>query len=156
MNLTPLVVDGLWAALFAMAMAVVLSAPLQGLFPSFCGGFVARFTRDVLIGWGAGENLAVLIAAAAVVIAAGGLIRRPGVSPMVMVSALIPLGAARAFFAAIVGFLQITSLKGEALAGAPLALISNLSKVFTTTSAIAVGVSMGVLIVRFVRHEAAQ
>lgn len=155
MNLAPVLIDALWAALFAMAMAVVLSAPLHGLVPSFCGGFVARFMRDVLIAWGAHENLAVLIAAAAVV-AAAGLICRPGVSPMVMVSAVIPLGAARPFFGAIVGFLQISSLKGEETAGAPLALISNLSKVFTTTLAIAVGVSMGVLIVRFFRRGAVQ
>jgi len=39
-----------------------------------------------------------------------------------------------ALFRAIVGFLQVSSLKGEGLS-APVALISNLSVVFTTTTA---------------------
>jgi hypothetical protein len=58
---------------------------------------------------------------------------------------IIPLGAAGALFRAIVGFLEVSSLKGEGLS-APVALISNLSIVFTTTCAIAVGAWTGYLL----------
>ncbi len=145
--------DGpLWAGLFAAAMAIVFSAPLQALIPSFCAGFVARIARDWLVHIGASQNLATLAAAAAVVIVvAATLVRRPGISPIVVLSGFVPLGAAKPFFAAIVGFLKISSLKGDALAAAPVALISNISIVFTTTLAIALGAALGVMIIQTLR-----
>lgn len=105
------------------------------------------------MGWGISQILATVIAAALVVITAAALVRRPGVSPIVVLSGLIPLGAAGAFFNAIVGFLRISSLSADALAGAPVVLVSNLSKVFTTTLAIAVGAWVGFIIAQVFEGE---
>jgi hypothetical protein len=74
------------------------------------------------MGWGASQNLATFLAAALVLFIAVRFVRRPGVSPIVMVAGVIPLGAAGVLLRAIVGFLQVLSLKGEGLS-APVALI---------------------------------
>ena len=67
MNLIALLVGGIWAGVFAAALAIVFSVPVNAVFSGFCGGFVARFSRDVLLGWGAKPELATLVAAALVV-----------------------------------------------------------------------------------------
>jgi uncharacterized membrane protein YjjB (DUF3815 family) len=152
MNLTATLVNGLWAAVFAAGMAVVFSAPSWALAPSFGCGFIARLARDLLMAWGANQNLATLVAAAVVVFIVVSFLRRPSVSPIVMLAGIIPLGAAGALFRVIVGFLHVSSLKGEGLS-APVALISNLSIVFTTTCAIAVGAWTGYLLGQFVRRD---
>jgi uncharacterized membrane protein YjjB (DUF3815 family) len=152
MDLTAILFNSLWAAIFSAGMAIVFSTPSWALVPSFCCGFIARLVRDVLMGWGASQNLATFLAAAVVIFIAVSFVRRPGVSPIVMLAGIIPLGAAGALFRAIVGFLQITSLKGEGL-GAPVTLISNLSILFTTTTAIAVGAWIGYLLGQSVRRD---
>ena len=152
MHLTVILLNSMWAAIFATGMAVVFSAPAWALAPSFCCGFIARLARDVLMGWGADQNLATLVAAAVVIFIAVSIVRRSGVSSIVMLAGIIPLGAAGALFRAIVGFLEVSSLKGEGLS-APDALISNLSILFTTTTAIAVGAWIGYFIGQSVRRE---
>jgi len=152
MDLTAILFNSLWSAIFSAGMAVVFSAPSWALVPSFCCGFIARLVRDLLIGWGASQNLATFVAAAVVIFIVVSLVRRPGVSPIVMLAGIIPLGAAGALFRAIVGFLEISSLKGEG-PSAPVALISNLSIVFTTTFAIAVGAWTGYLLAQSVRRD---
>jgi uncharacterized membrane protein YjjB (DUF3815 family) len=152
MDLTAILVNSLWSAVFATGMAVVFSTPSWALVPSFCCGFIARLVRDLLMGWGASQNLATFLAAALVLFIAASFVRRPGVSPIVMLAGIIPLGAAGALFRAIVGFLEVSSLKGEGLS-APVALISNLSILFTTTCAIAVGAWTGYFIGQSVRRD---
>ena len=152
MDLTAILFNSLWSAIFSAGMAVVFSAPSWALVPSFCCGFIVRLVRDLLIGWGASQNLATFVAAAVVIFIVVSLVRRPGVSPIVMLAGIIPLGAAGALFRAIVGFLEISSLKGEG-PSAPVALISNLSIVFTTTCAIAVGAWTGYLLAQSVRRD---
>ena len=148
MSMLELLIVGLWTGAFAATFAIVFSAPLQAVVPSFCAGFVARIARDWLMHFGVSQTLATLAAAAAVVIVVEvTLVRRPGISPIVMLSGLVPLGAAKAFFAAIIGFLKISTLKGEALAAAPAALLSNMSTLFKTTLAIALGAALGVAII---------
>jgi hypothetical protein len=150
MSISALMIDCLWSGLLAAAVAIIFSAPLQALIPSFGGGFIARFARDGLMHAGASEALATLAAAAAVVIVVTTLVRisRPGVSPIVVLSGFAPLGAAKPLFAAIIGMLKISSLKNDALTVAPAQLISNISIVFTTTLAIALGAGLGVMITR--------
>jgi uncharacterized membrane protein YjjB (DUF3815 family) len=152
MDLTAILFNSLWSAIFSAGMAVVFSAPSWALVPSFCCGFIARLVRDLLMGWGASQNLATFVAAAVIIFIVVSLVRRPGVSPIVMLAGIIPLGAAGALFRAIVGFLEISSLKGEG-PSAPVALISNLSIVFTTTCAIAVGAWTGYLLAQSVRRD---
>jgi hypothetical protein len=103
-------------------MAVVFSTPSWALVPSFCCGFIARVGSRSADGLGASQNLATFLAAALVLFIAVRFVRRPGVSPIVMVAGVIPLGAAGVLLRAIVGFLQVLSLKGEGLS-APVALI---------------------------------
>jgi len=100
-----------------------------------------------------GPILATAVAAAAVVITATALVRRSGVSPIVMLSALVPLGAAGPFFNAIVDFLQLSSAKGAAFNTVPVKLIVDLSRVFTTFLAIAVGAWVGIALSRMTRLE---
>jgi len=152
MSIPTLLVDGLWSALLAASIAIIFAAPFDALLPSFFGGFIARFARDGLMQAGASQTLATLTAAAAVVIVVALMVRarRPGLSPIVILSSFVPLGAAKAFFLAVIGLLQITSLQGEALAAAPVALLTNLSIVFKTTLAIAIGAALGALVVQAV------
>jgi uncharacterized membrane protein YjjB (DUF3815 family) len=152
MHVTAILLNSLWAAIFSAGMAVVFSAPSWVVVPSFFCGFIGRLVRDLLMGWGASQNLATFVAAALVIFIIVSFLRRAGVSPIVMVAGIIPLGAAGAFFRAIVGFLRISSLKGEGLS-APVALISNLSILFCTTCAIAVGAWTGYLIGQAVRRN---
>jgi hypothetical protein len=153
---TALLSDGAWAGLFAAAMAIVSAAPYSGLLPSFCGSFVARFARDALVAAGVDLNWATLIAAALVIFVAAVLIRRPVVSPVVMVSALVPLGAALPFFRAIADFLRIPSMTAEGVALLPQTMLSNLGKVFTTTVAIGAGASVAIYLVRALRRETSE
>lgn len=159
-NLPAVIVDGLWSGLLALAVGIFCSAPISGLLPSFCGGIIARIALDELMGAGAGRPLATAIAAAAVVIVLAPLVRycRPGVSPIVILSSFVPLGASKSFFAVIDVSLRMPSLKGEALAAAAASLISNGSTVFWTTLAIALGASAGAALlqsVAFFRTNAA-
>jgi uncharacterized membrane protein YjjB (DUF3815 family) len=89
-------------------MSIIFSAPYSALFLSSCRGFVGRLVRDILLQWGASANVATLIADAMVVMVA--VLRRPGMSPVITVSGILPLGAAGAVSRAIVDFLQISSL----------------------------------------------
>jgi uncharacterized membrane protein YjjB (DUF3815 family) len=152
MDIAAILFNSLWAAIFSAGMAIVFSTPSWALGPSFCCGFIARLVRDLLTGWGASQNLATFVAAALVIFIVVSLVRRPGVSPIVMLAGIIPLGAAGALFRAIVGFLEVSSLKGEGLSS-PVALISNLSVLFTTTTAIAVGAWIGYLTGQSVRRD---
>lgn len=149
-----LLCDGVWSGLLAAAIAVIFSAPPAALLPSFGGGFIARVVRDGLMAHaGVSQPVATLIAAAAVVIVVAPLvrIRRPGISPVVILSSYVPLGAAKAFFAATVGILKAPLLKGEDLAAAPVELLINVSLVLKTTFAIVLGAALGYMIIQTLR-----
>jgi uncharacterized membrane protein YjjB (DUF3815 family) len=147
---------GCWAGLFAAAMSIIFVAPSSALLPSFCAGFVARLSRDALIAAGWDVNLATLIAAALVGLVGEASIRRQVGSPVVVVSALVPLGAALPLFRVIVDFLRIPSMPAAKLAFLPQAMVSDLSKVLTTTAAIGLGVSLSVYVIKAVRRESLQ
>jgi uncharacterized membrane protein YjjB (DUF3815 family) len=142
-----------WAGLFAAAMSVIFVAPLRALLPSFVAGFVARLARDALVAAGVDMILATLVGAALVGLVGEAMIRRRMASPVVVVSALVPLGAALPLFRLIVDFLRIPSMPAAKLALLPEGMLSNLSKVFTTTAAIGLGVSLAIYGVRAMRRE---
>ncbi len=148
MNIVPVLINGVWAGLLSGACAVLFSAPPQFLFAGACGGFLARVCRDVLMQMGATQGLATFAAAAAVILFMTAVfqIRRPGVSPVLSVSSLIPLGAAKAFFVAIITLLKVSAISGDDQAAASVEVLSNLSIVVRTTLAIAVGASIGAMI----------
>jgi hypothetical protein len=153
MDLPAIVVSSLWAALFATGLGVMLTAPARYLVPTLVCGFVGTGVRDVLKAWSLGAHWATVIAAAAVVLVAVAITRRHAVSPVVLICGVLPLGASVAMFKLIVGVMQISSLTGEALSGASVALTANLGKVFTTSVAMVMGLGAGMAIVRLFRRE---
>lgn len=152
MHITPMLLNGIWAGLFAAALAVVLTAPPRAIVPSLLCGFAARLIRNVLIGLGLGSGVAVIVAAAACVLLAIALVgRRRDSSLIAIVTGVLPLGAAVALFNAIRGILAISTLKDQALITASAQLAANLSTVFTTTLGIVLGIGVGFLIARLFR-----
>jgi uncharacterized membrane protein YjjB (DUF3815 family) len=153
MGLWAMLMNSLWAGLFAGGLGILLTAPSRYIVPTFLCALAGRLARDVFLNWGMGQNWATAVAAAVVVLVAVAIIRRPGVSPVVLVSGVLPLGAAVAMFNVILELMKVSSLKGEALSGASVALSANLGKVFTTSLAIALGLGAGMAIVRLFRRE---
>jgi uncharacterized membrane protein YjjB (DUF3815 family) len=153
MDLLAMLMNSLWAGLFAGGLGILLTAPARYLVPTFLCGFAGRLARDVFITWGMGQNWSTAVAAAVVVLVAVAIIRRDLESPVVLVSGVLPLGAAVAMFNVILELMKVSSLKGEALSGASVALSANMGKVFTTSLAIALGLGAGIAIVRFFRRE---
>jgi hypothetical protein len=95
------------------------------------------------------------VAAAVLDLVAVAIIRRHTVSPVVLICAVLPLGAAVAMFNMLFELMRLSSLQGEALSGASVALSANLAKVFTTSLAIALGLGAGLAIVWLFRREEA-
>ena len=153
MDLLAILINSLWAGLFASGLGILLTAPLRYIAPAFLCGFAGRFARDAFMSWGMSQNWSTAVGAAVVVLVAVAIIRRLGVSPVVLVSGVLPLGAAVAMFNAIVALMNVSHLEGEALSGASVALSANMGKVFTTSLAIALGLGAGMAIVRLFRRE---
>ena len=153
MDLLAILMNSLWAGLFASGLGILLTAPARYLVPTFLCGFAGRLARDVFMIWGMGQNWSTAVAAAFVVLVAVGIIRRHLESPVVLVSGVLPLGAAVAMFNAIVALMNLSHLEGEALSRASVALSANTGKVFTTSLAIALGLAAGIAIVRLFSRE---
>jgi uncharacterized membrane protein YjjB (DUF3815 family) len=153
MDLLAMLMNSLWAGLFAGGLGILLTAPPRYLVPTFLCGFAGRLARDAFMSWGMGQNWSTAVAAAVVVWVAVAIIRRHLESPVVLVSGVLPLGAAVAMSNTILELMKVSSLKGEALSGASVALSANLGKAFTTSLAIALGLGAGIAIVRLFRGE---
>lgn len=150
-----ILVGGIWAGLFSACLGVFLTAPSRYVARLFLCGFAGKVARDLLIAWGLGQNLSTLFAAAVVVLVGVTILRGHKVSPVILVTGILPLGASVALFNAIVDLMRVSTLKGDALAAASADLSANLGKVFTGSLAIALGLMVGMLIVRSVRREEA-
>jgi len=153
MNLAPILLNSLWAALFASGLGILLTAPLRYIAPIFVCGFAGRFVRDVLMGWGLSQNWSTVVAVVAVVLIAAAVAKRNRVSPVMLICGVLPLGAAAAMFNVIFELMKLSSLKGDALSAASVALNANAGKVFTGTLAIALGLGAGVSLVRLFKRE---
>jgi hypothetical protein len=105
------------------------------------------------MGWDLSQNWATAVAAATVVLLAAAIVRRQAISPVVLISGVLPLGAAVAMFNLIVDLMKVSSSSGEALSAASVALIANAGRVSTGTLAIALGLGAGMAIVQFVKRE---
>ena len=64
-----------------------------------------------------------------------------------LICGVLPLGSAVAMFNMIFDLMRVSSLKGEALSAASVALSANAGKAFTGTLAIALGLATGMAIV---------
>jgi uncharacterized membrane protein YjjB (DUF3815 family) len=153
MDLAAILLKSLWGALFATGLGVMLTAPARYLVPTFLCGFVGQSVRNVCMGWGLSQNWATLIAAAVVVLVAVAIIRRHTVSPVVLVCGVLPLGATVAMFNLILELMWVSSLTGDPLTRASVALTANLGKVFITSLAIAMGLGAGMAIVRLFKRD---
>jgi uncharacterized membrane protein YjjB (DUF3815 family) len=155
MDWPDILMNALWAGLFAGGLAVLLTAPSRYVVPTLVCGFLGRGSRNVLVASGMGYNWATVIAAAAIVLVAAAIVRNHRVSPVVLVCAVLPLGASIPMFNLIFGIMRVSALEGAALDEASLAVIANLGKVLTGSLAVALGLAAGVVIVRiFKRGEA--
>ena len=150
MDFFAIIVKSLWAGLFAFSWAIILTAPNRYIIPAFFCGFAGRFSRDLFMSVGLSQNWSTVIAAALVVMVAVAIIRKDEVSPAVLVTGVLPLGAALALINAIIGLMKISSLKGEALAAESAALSMNTGTVVISSLAIAVGLAAGMTIIRFI------
>ena len=153
MEVPAILIGSLWAGLFASSLGVLFTAPTRHIVPALLCGFCGRFARDVLMSWGMSQNWSTAVAAAAVVLVAVAVVRRHSAPPVVLVSSVLPLGAAGAMFNAIMDLMKVSSLKGEALGQATVSLSANIGKAFTTSLAIALGLAAGMAIVRLLRRE---
>jgi uncharacterized membrane protein YjjB (DUF3815 family) len=153
MNLVAIGLDGFWAGSFALALGVLFTAP-RGYAPSlFLCGLAGRVVRELLTSVGMAPSWATVLAAISVVLVAVVMTRRHAVSPVVLVSAVLPLGGAASMFHGIVAVVRITSLQGDALAVASGTLVADMSRAFTITLAMALGLGSGMALVRFLKGE---
>ena len=155
MDLPAILLNALWAGLFATGQAVALTAPARYLVPTFLCAFLGRGTRDAWVACGVGYNWATVIAAASVVLVAAVMLQRRRVSPVVLICAILPLGASVSMFNLIFGLMRVSSLQGEALGDAAVALSASLGKVFTGSLSLALGLLAGIAIVRVFKREEA-
>jgi uncharacterized membrane protein YjjB (DUF3815 family) len=140
------VINSVWAGLFAASLGGVFTAAPRALIPSFFCGFFARLVRNLLLAWGLNLSLSVAIAAAVAVVIASIFSRRGQLSTAVLITGIIPLGAAVALFSCINDLVLLASLKGEALTAPSLDLVENFSTLVVTTVAIALGILTGYII----------
>jgi uncharacterized membrane protein YjjB (DUF3815 family) len=153
MGLASIVSDSLCAAVFATALGIRFTAPLQYLAPTFLAGFLGRLMHSALTAWGLGQDWATVLAAAAIVAVAVATTRRHRVPPIVLICGVLPLGAASSVFRAVFEVLRASSAAGEALEAAALAWTANASRAFTGTMAIALGLGVGMTIARLFDRE---
>jgi uncharacterized membrane protein YjjB (DUF3815 family) len=153
MNIEAIGIGSLLAAVFAAGLAILLVAPPRSLASAFLCGGAGHLVRDLSIGWGVTAIWSTSLGAAVVVLVAVAVLREHVISPVILISGVLPLGASVAVFNTIRGLMNISTLEGEALGAASTALSANLGKVFTTTLAIAMGLAAGMAIVRLVRRE---
>lgn len=138
--------NGLWSGLFSGTMGFILTAPIRYIAPAIVCGFVGRFARDALMGWGINLNWSTVVASAVVVLLAMAIIKGRRVPPVVMICGVLPLGATVAMFNSIASMMRVSHLSGEALSAASVTLSANVGKVFTTSLAIALGLAAGMAI----------
>ncbi len=135
--------DCLWAGLFATAIAILLTCPRRHLVGTFVCAVVGRATRDLLVDGGMNQIWATVLAAAVIVPVGVAVIREHEVSPGILISGVLPLGAAVAIFETIAGVLRISTLQGQALEAAATKLSADAGKAFTVSLAIALGNGVG-------------
>lgn len=154
MNISALGVDSLFAGLFSCSLGFLFTAPPRAAASTFVCGAAGRLVRGVLMGWGLSQNWSTLVAAAVIVLVAVAIIREHVVSPVILVSGVIPLGASVAMFNIIIELMKVSALQGEALNASSIALSANMGKLVITSLAIALGLGVGMVVVRLVKREA--
>lgn len=144
MDFSAILINCLWVGLFAAGMGILLTAPLKYIFPAFVCGFTGRLVLNLMMKYGASQNSSIVVATFSIVLIAGVILNREKVSPVVLITAILPLGATVAMLNTIIELMKVSSLKGELLNASSIALTANLGKAFTITLAIALGLAAGI------------
>jgi uncharacterized membrane protein YjjB (DUF3815 family) len=153
MGLSTLLINSAWAGLFAIAAALLFTAPARFIMPTFFCGFAGRLVRDALIGAGAGPSWSTLVAAAILVLVATVFVRKHAAPPVVLLGGVLPLAGSISIVNATLDLMKLSSLEGEALAATAVSLSANIGKAFTTFLALALGLAAGLAAVRVIRGE---
>ncbi len=140
--------NALCGAAVAGVLAMLFTAPRQYLVPAFLCGLAALLTRDVLTASGMNVNWATALAAAVAVVAAVTVTPKHAVVPVVLIAAILPLGAAVAVFQMMVQLMRVASVTGPPLTDATVNLTASIGKAFTAFVAIALGLQFGIAIVQ--------
>lgn len=152
MNISEILMSCIWSGLFSAGMGILLTAPMRQVIPAFLCGFAGRFVRDILMSSGLSQNWSTAAAAAVIVLTAMVIIKKHEVSPVVLITGVLPLGAAVAMFNVILELMRLSSVSGEGLSASSDVLIANFAKVLTISLAIALGLAAGMAIVRVIRR----
>jgi uncharacterized membrane protein YjjB (DUF3815 family) len=143
----PLITNAFWAGCFAAGLGLLLTTPPQGLLPCFACGLAGRLVRNLVVAAGASATVGVVLGAVVCVVVASALSHRgQTISPLVMVTGVLPLGAAVPLFKSVYGLLTLPAVPGDALTDPVVQLVANLSTVFTTTLAMVLGVWLGLFV----------
>jgi len=152
-TVSAVLLGSLWSGLLAGALGVLFTAPRRYLVAAFVCGWVGRCVRDLSVAWGVSLNWSTIVASAVVVLVAVALIHRHEVSPVVLICAVIPLGASVAMFNLIFALIRLSTAVGDARNEYSLEVTANLASAFVTFLAIALGLGAGMAIVRFLGRE---
>jgi len=153
MQIQPIVISTLWAGLFAVSLAILVTIPPKHLVNSFICGATGRFTCDMLAAQGVRQSAATAIGAIVIVLVAVFVQRGKVASPALVVCAVLPLGAAVSMLNAMWHLLTLASLEGTALNKALEVLSVDFGEVCITSLSIAAGLAVGMAIVRILRRE---
>lgn len=154
MDWNAILVAGLWAGIMAGGIAVFFTVPREAVAVAALAGFVGRAARTWMVQSDQGVIRATLVAALAVSLVTVLLARRRHLSPIVAMSALIPLGASVNAFDVIWAALRMPSVTDAAERAALAAdLVGNAVSLLAVTFTIAVGFVIPWLAVRLARGE---
>lgn len=147
MDLTKLFIECLWVGLFSGGLAVLLTAPGKYILPAFICGFTGKLVLKLLMSIELSQNWSTVFATCSIILLSSILLYRDKVSPVVIITGIIPLGATVAIMNVIVGLIKVSTSSGDMLDQSSISLIANIGKVFTTNVSIVFGLVTGLGIV---------
>lgn len=143
-----LLLDSALAGVSAGCMTILMTAPFRYAGPAVVCGLSGRLIRDLLLAAAVSPPVSTLAATTAVVLLAVALAHGKEVSPVVVITGILPLGASLSMFQTVVYVLRLPSRTGAAATETSMELITTLSRVVTTSMAIALGLVVGIAVAR--------
>ena len=152
-DLSGILIYGLWSGLFGAGLAVLFTAPPNRLPAAFACSFAGRLVRDLFMASGLGSNWSTVIASLVVVFVAVAFVRRQRLSPVVLICAVLPLAGSVSMFNMIFELMKLSTARGQAMNAASVAFTSNLAKVFVTSLSISLRIVAGMTIVQLFKKN---
>lgn len=151
MDLLPLFEKGIWAGLFAAALALSYVAPARVLPVVLIAGFAGRFGRDALLQLEVGLPMATALGALAATAVALAAARERASVPVAAITAVLPLGPTSLIFNALRAAARAIAADpalAADTAGAAADFTTNVLKAFVVIAAMAIGTAIPLLAVR--------